>query len=215
MAVVILSAGIIRDYRQFKNIFANKPVVICADDGVRHARAMGITPDLIIGDMDSVKPAMLQYYQNLGTNIRRYSSEKDQVDTELAMQEAIKLGHQEIILLGATGDRLDHTLANIHLLLPAANLGVRATILDERNHLSLITAKLPAQLQGDAGDFVSLLPIAGEVTGVFSQGLKWELIDHSFNIGNPFGISNELTGNYAEISVKQGNLLLIAVQKQD
>ncbi|MBM7855544.1 thiamine pyrophosphokinase [Desulfohalotomaculum tongense] len=208
---VIFAGGEIQDYQALKKLIPDKSYIICADGGTRHARAMGLIPNLIIGDMDSVQLELLNYYQGKGTVICYYPTEKDEVDTELAIREAVKAGSKEILLLGATGGRLDHTLANVHLLVAAAKLGVRGTIIDEQHRISLVTPQLPGEIKGETGDLVSLIPLTSEVTGVFSTGLKWELVDRSFNIGHPFGISNELTGSTAAITVREGILLMIRV----
>lgn len=212
--VIILAGGEIQDYQRTKNLIVDTDFIICADGGSRHAQAMGLIPDLIIGDMDSINPEMLQYFQNNGTKICKYPREKDEVDTELAIREAVNLGYKEIVLLGATGGRFDHTMANVHLLVKAAELGVKVTIIDELHRIYLVTPDLAAEIQGRPGDIVSLFPITSEVRGVFSQGLKWELQDRTFNIGNPFGISNELIAAKAKVIIKQGILLMIEIFKK-
>ncbi len=207
---VIIAGGEITDYQKIKTLISAQDYIICADGGTRHARALGLIPQLIIGDMDSVLPEELQYYQQRGATVYRYPREKDEVDTELALREALNSGQRHILLVGVTGGRLDHTLANIHLLVIAANAGVKAVMVDERQRITLITPNIPAKLTGWPGKLLSLLPLTTEVTGVKSRGLKWELNGRTFTVGKPFGISNQFTGSIAEISVKEGFLLCIS-----
>ena len=209
---VIFAGGEISDYQKIKQMLPANEYIICADGGARHAQALGLIPQLIIGDMDSVSPELLQHYQQQGAVIRRYNREKDEVDTELAIQQAVDCGQRRITLVGATGGRIDHTLANIHLLVKAAGLGAKAEMIDEYNRVSLITPEMPAELSGRPGKLVSLIPLTTEVVGVISRGLKWELNDRTFTIGQPFGISNEFTADSADISVKKGILLCISIE---
>ncbi|MCL0032584.1 thiamine diphosphokinase [Peptococcaceae bacterium] len=214
MTVVIFAGGQIKNYDKIKRVLSKNSFIICADSGANHAYAMSLKPDLIIGDMDSVKPEVLEHFRKSGVIIKKYPCDKDKVDTELAIKQALNLNPSEILILGAIGNRLDHTLANVHLLLPAASFGVRAFIIDEHHKISLITKELPARIIGNVGGLISLLPISTEVCGVSSKGLKWELNNHKFSIGNPFGISNELVSNSAEIKVKNGSLLLIETSRE-
>ena len=212
MDVVIFASGKIKNYDKLKEII-KASLVICADGGANHAYNMKLKPDLIIGDMDSIDSSILEYFKKIGVKIEKYPCNKDKVDTELAMHRAIKMNPNNIFILGAIGNRLDHTLANVHLLLPAASYGVRAFIIDDYNKVSVITSRLTANISGEIGGLISLLPISSEVYGVSSKGLKWELRNHKFNIGNPFGVSNELASKNAKISVEDGILLLIETSK--
>ncbi len=209
---VIFAGGEITDYKKIKQLLPADEYIICADGGLRHAQVLGFVPQLIVGDMDSVSPELLQHYQRQGAVVRRYSREKDEVDTELAIQQAVDCGQRQITLVGATGGRIDHTLANIHLLVKAVNLGVRAEMIDEYHRLSLITPEMPAELTGRPGKLLSLIPLTTEVVGVTSHGLKWDLNDRTFMIGQPFGVSNEFTADIADVSVKKGVLLCISIE---
>lgn len=207
--LVIVAGGEITDYGWIKAQIAGADYIICADGGTRHASALKLTPQLIIGDMDSIDKEVLQSYRQWGTKIKHYPREKDEVDTELAIMEGVKLGYKDILLVGATGGRLDHTLANIHLISKAATEGIRVTIIDEHHRLYIITPQIPAHIKGAVGDVISLIPITERVTGVHSQGLKWELNDRTFTLGHPFGISNELVAPTARVEVEQGLLLVV------
>lgn len=210
--VIIISGGIIKDYNKLKPYFCNAEFIICADGGIRHARALEVIPNVIIGDMDSAGTELLKYYHDKNVAVYHYPKDKDEVDTQLAIQKAVEMGFREILLLGATGGRVDHTIANMHLLVMAANMGVKAVIIDEQHHISLVTPEMPAVINNSFGVAVSLLPLTSEVVGVNSCGLKWELTGGRFTIGNPYGVSNQLTESSATISVKEGILVIIEVK---
>lgn len=209
--LVIFAGGEVEDYQWLAAQIQGLDYLICADGGTRHARALDLSPNLIIGDMDSISRELLQSYRQAGVKIKHYPQEKDEVDTELAVIEAIRRGAKEILLFGATGGRLDHTLANIHIIIQAAEQGCRLKIVDRYQRLYLITPALPATISGAVGDIISLLPVNGRVTGANSCGLKWELNNHTFTMGSSLGVSNELTAGSAWIKVQQGMLLLVDV----
>ncbi|MEG6616329.1 thiamine diphosphokinase [Peptococcaceae bacterium 1198_IL3148] len=213
--LVILAGGEINNYQELKKVTLQADYIICADGGARHAYRMKVIPDVIIGDMDSLNPAILDYFKNKDIEIIRYPSEKDEVDTELAIRQGIKLGFKEMILLGATGGRLDHTLANIHLLIKAAQLATQVKIVDEHHRLYLVTPQLATEINGVPGQIVSLIPLTEKVKGVYTQGLKWELHNGTFAVGNPFGVSNQLTSNQARIKISEGILLVIEIISEE
>lgn len=213
---IILAGAPIKNYEFIKPLLKNSadPFIICADGGTLHAKALGITPHLIIGDMDSINHHLLEEYEKKGTKISKFPIEKDEIDTELAIKEAVALGHDQLTLLGVTGGRLDQTLANIHLLVYAAQLGAEAVIIDEENHLCLITPQQQREIMGNEGDTISLIPLTTQVTGVSTRGLKWELTNRVFAVGKPYGISNKFTGKKAVFQIEDGLLLLIRPLKE-
>jgi Thiamin pyrophosphokinase, catalytic domain. len=128
MKAVILSNGNVENIEFLRSYIESSDIFICADGGGNYAKSLGIKPDILIGDFDSVKEEILNYFQYLGTEIIRYPREKNYVDTQLAVDRAIELSADKIILLGATGNRLDHTLANINMLYYIYKKGVTAEI---------------------------------------------------------------------------------------
>lgn len=183
-------------------------VVICADGGARHAAALGIVPQLIIGDMDSVDPGLLDDLERKGSRVEKHPREKDELDGELAIHAAISTGAGEIVVYGGTGGRLDHALANIHLLAVPAGRGIRAVMEDSRHRISVATPALPAVVEGRGAAF-SLLPLTTRVEGVTSRGTAWDLDGAVFEIGKPYGVSNVVVADRARISVGQGMLLVV------
>jgi len=215
MRCVIITGGTVEDLGWLGGVIKKTDRVICVDSGAKYAAALGIVPHMIIGDMDSLDRRELQRLAALGAVVREYHPEKDDTDTALALAEALTQRPGEIIIAGALGTRFDHSLANVHLLRVALDRGVRARIISEYNEISLVAPHVPAVVDGRPGDLFSLLPLTEEVTRVNVKGARWPLENAAFRIGNPYGVSNRLAGEQAEISVASGLLLLIKVRGVD
>lgn len=208
MKSIIFSGATIRDYNKIK--VESCDLVICADSGARHAAVLGIVPNYIVGDMDSVKPSLLDEFQDKGSIIIKFPRDKNEVDTELAIEVALENKVNEIVIYGGLGERLDHTQANIHLLIALLHKGVRAYLIDDRHRISLVSQESPVRIK-DSGAVFSLLPLTCKVEGVQIKGAQWELEDALFETGKPYGVSNRVTEEYAEISVKRGTLILYEI----
>jgi len=186
----------------------NDALVIAADSGVTLADALGLRVDVVIGDMDSIAPEMLAVLEVHGAEIHGYRREKDETDLELALRFAAEQGAQAIRVIGAVGDRLDHTLSNIALLaLPAlAGLDVR---LVPRGQMAWLAAPGECVLEGAPGDTVSLLPMDGAVEGLETDGLYYPLRQERLTFGPARGMSNVMTGAQARVRSASGLLLII------
>ncbi len=211
MRAVIFAAGQVSDYGRIRTLLGEVDLIICADGGVRHAVALDLTPDLVLGDFDSITPALLREVEERGIPILRVPWEKDQTDTELALREAIGRGAQEMILVGASGDRLDHTLSNV-LLLPGMPAGVQVSLVDDKNVVRLLRPGTAATVAGRPGEYLSLLPLTPEATGVSITGVKWPLADATLRWGESLGVSNQLAAPAATVSVRTGLLLVISAR---
>lgn len=195
---VIISAGSIGDYGYIKSFINEGDYVICADGGLCHAEKMGITPNLTVGDFDS-------FTGGLAGEVKRFNPEKDYTDTHLAVKEALEKGFGEIVLLGATGTRLDHTLANIGLLEYILKNGAKGFLIDECNIVTVIDENTVIER---ANTHLSLIPI-GEVKGVTLENLKYSLTDYNLKFSETVAISNEFTDKDAVIKIKEGSLIVI------
>ncbi|MEA3470658.1 MAG: thiamine diphosphokinase [Thermodesulfobacteriota bacterium] len=207
--IFIISGGTIRDHRFLKERLAeaSDPVIICADGASRQLIAHDIIPTVIVGDMDSVGEDILRYFKESGSEIVRYPKRKDETDTWLALEHALNMKPDEIIILGALGGRIDHALANIFLLVMAAEKGVKTKIVDETSELFVV--KDTATIDGNVGDTVSLFPLSSSVSGINLKGFEYSLSDGVMEIGTPYGISNRLTEEEGVISVESGYLLVV------
>lgn len=212
MRCVILAAGPVESYA---GININKgDTVIAVDGGARHARALGVVPDVIMGDMDSVDAALLAELEGLGCRPHTFPREKDEVDTELALNYAISLRPEEIVIYGATGGRIDHLLAGIHLLVKPSAGGIRTSIRDYRHCIFLVTPQLSGVIEG-RGRLFSLLPLTTSVAGVTTSGARWELNGAEFVLGKPYGVSNLAEADRVTVSVSDGLLLVIEVYSEE
>ena len=207
MRCVIISHGVIQDYKFHNDIIDDRDMVICADAGCIHAYRMGVTPQLIVGDLDSVDPAVEQYFRQLKVPFKIFPKEKDKTDTELAVDIALEQKADEILLMGVLGSRMDHTLANISLLKTIALGGARGRIVNEYNEIYITREKLT--VSGKKGEYLSLMPIDQRVMVRELTGLKFPLHDRELNYGSSLCISNEFTDSQAKVWVEGGWVLVI------
>ena len=235
MIVAIVCAGpcdgsFIREFIEHR-----KPdYCIAADRGLLTCLDAGVVPDCILGDYDSLLPALDQdeeghraddkekkYLENFKTDGRRiltYPARKDFSDSEAAVREAMKIiedsgadssREHAIYLLGATGGRLDHFLANLSVLMIPARRGIHAFIADRQNEITLLWQGLTLKKGETFGKYVSLIPFTDEVTGIFLKGFKYPLENGTLTRDNTLGLSNEILDESAEIQFDKGILTMI------
>ncbi len=184
--------------------------ILCADSGLDFCRRAGLLPDVILGDFDSADPEALLYFrERCPERILTFPSQKDETDTELALQYAIREGAERITVLGATGTRLDHVLGNIHLLKQAMDAGTECCLLDAHNRIRMIRAGLVLRRDRQFGRYVSLLPFTPEVEGLTLTGFAYDVHDFTLTAGKARGVSNEIREEEARIELKSGILLVI------
>lgn len=211
MKYVIVSGGKIED--DFALEWMKEKVydcIIAADSGMNFLYRNGIVPDIIAGDFDSVDDDSLDEFSSLpDVEILRLNPVKDDTDTEFVIREAIRRGATEITLLGATGTRLDHVLANVYLLGIGLEAGVSMEIVDAHNRIRMTDDVLQISKAEQFGAYVSVLPVKGDAKGVTLEGMKYPLRDADVRCFSSLGVSNEIIEEVTRISVKQGALLVI------
>ena len=177
--------------------------LLAADSGADAAFSLGLRVDVIVGDFDSVSPQALASARQQ----KRYPVDKDATDLELALREARDLGAERITLIGGGGGRLDHLLANAAVLGSddLAELEIDALMGGAR----LWVVRRQREITGRAGQLVSLLPLGGSARGVHTAGLRWALSGETLEAGSARGVSNEMTGPRAKVSLSSGVLLVI------
>jgi thiamine pyrophosphokinase len=183
--------------------------VIAADSGLDHAEAMGLDVDLVVGDLDSVSAAALRRAEAKGTPIERHPADKDAVDLELALDAARARGATRLVVLSGGGDRLDHVLAALGLLVHPALAPLDVEAWWGPAHVVALRGPATAQLDGPAGAYVSLLPMHGRAEGVTTKGLRFALDDGTLAAASSLGVSNELVGGPATVTVLVGALLVV------
>lgn len=208
--VIIFTGGSIDIEFLRTQSFSKEDEIICADHGLEAAYKLGITPDLLVGDFDSADSDILSLYEEKeNINIVRFRPEKDDTDTELALHMAMKRNPDEILVFGASGTRLDHTLANIGLLSQTLKQGIRTYLWDLHNRISMIGDTCCLRKEQAFGDYVTLLPFGGDAEGVTLQGFKYPLENAVMHSGSSLGVSNELVEEEAVIYIRKGKLLVI------
>lgn len=186
--------------------------VIAADGGLAKTRALGLRPDLLVGDLDSLAPADATEAARTGTEILRAVTDKDESDTELALLEAVRRGASRITVLGALGGpRLDHALANIWLLAHPALARVEITLLDGESRVRLLAGPGAYPVPGEPGATVSLLPLGGDAEGITTRGFRYPLRDEPLRTGPARGLSNVRAGPDASVTLREGRLLVVEV----
>lgn len=209
--VLIVTGGTIEEPFAADYVKNNEfELVIAADSGIEFFYRHGWRPDILVGDFDSADEKITAHYRlKKEIEIREFQPEKDDTDTEIAVKLAIERGAQEVHLLGASGSRLDHTMANIALLGLCMEQKIPAYLVNERNRIRLVREETVLKKAQQYGEYVSLLPFAGEVRGLTLAGFKYPVSDFTMETFRSRGISNEITGEEAVISMKSGTLLVV------
>lgn len=213
MYVVVFAAGSVRPGKGVEEAIARAELVIAADGGAQVALDYGLTPRFVIGDFDSLSLSA-QHLRALGCEIVQVSAEKDETDSELALQLALEQGATHITLLGGWGgERIEHSIGNIMLL--ADMTTIPASLVDGPSTCWVIHGPGQTEIEGMPGDLLSLFPLSGDAAGVTTRNLYYALQNDTLRFGKPRGISNVLVGERAEVVVERGVLLLIHTRKSE
>ncbi|OPL08031.1 MAG: hypothetical protein AVO33_02850 [delta proteobacterium ML8_F1] len=203
MKALLLGAAGIGDYEQLKGqLSEDYDYVLCVDGGIRHLEPLGLTPDLIIGDMDSADPEALKALQSVP--VKRFPVMKDESDSELALLELGDSEYEVIHMVGFYGSRWDHTLVNFGLLIKYAHLNVH--MIDENNRAFAGRGRI--ELQGLQDRVVSLIPMT-PIFGVTLTGMKYPLNDVDVAYPTSLTLSNSLVDSRGSIEVREGKYIVV------
>jgi thiamine pyrophosphokinase len=183
-------------------------IIIAADGGTRHCKTLGITPNIIIGDLDSLDKHDKAAYQAAGVEIIQHPSHKDETDLELALQLALERKFSPVFILAAMGARWDMTIANVMLVAQEEYSGANIRLLDGTQELGVLRGEATLQMDGRLGDTLSLMPINGNAVGVTTFGLEYPLKNETLYFGSPRGVSNVIVDAHAQVFIKSGMLLV-------
>lgn len=204
--------------------------LIAADRGLEFFLDYLILPDVVIGDFDSLSEdgknflemqsedipygGMLEWKLQKGegkvVEVVRLRPEKDDSDTQSAMNYAIQNGAKEIVILGVTGNRVDHLMANFGLLILAQKQGTEVALADRYNYMKLISSGTILKKAEQFGKYVSFFPLGGDVTGLTLEGFKYPLDKyHLTTADSGLTVSNEISEEYAKVTYESGTLLMI------
>ena len=187
-------------------------LVLCADGGARHARALGIDPHIVIGDMDSLGSELRGALCGAGARFQEHPVRKDETDLELALLYAAEQGATRISVVGVRGGRIDHELANLLLLAHPRLSGLDVCLISGNQEIRLLRQE--TWFHGAAGDLLSLLPIGGDVLGIVTDGLEYPLRDETLHFGPARGISNVFVEPEVCVRLRSGLLLAVHTRGQ-
>jgi thiamine pyrophosphokinase len=203
--ILIFANGELPNLKAARKLILPDDLIICADGGTRHALALGLIPQAIIGDMDSLpddfEPATFK------GDFIQVSADKNETDLELALKYALSFHADVIFIIAALGGRLDQTLGNISLI---SDPGLSTFDIRLNDGVEeIFFCRDQAHVKGGSGDIVSLIPWGGEVEGVETEYLKWPLRKETLYPYKTRGISNEMLGEEASVKIKSGLLLIV------
>lgn len=187
--------------------------IFCADGGTRRALDLGLTPERIIGDFDSLSSELLGQMAAAGVRLYRYPADKDKTDLELALELAIAEEPDEILLIAALGGRLDQMLANILLLTRPEYATAQLTLVDGFQWATLLHGPGTVCINGQPGDTLSLIPLTPMVKQVNLTGVVWPLAAATLTFGSTLTISNAMSDRQASIHIGSGSALVVHFNK--
>ncbi|HSD98556.1 MAG TPA: thiamine diphosphokinase [Patescibacteria group bacterium] len=207
MHCVIFSGGTISRSTLVRSAIKQADFIIAADGGAESALRMGIVPGVVIGDFDSVSPKTMRKLEKKQATLLKFPQEKDETDTELALDYAIKHKATDITILGGNnGDRFDHVIAN---LLLATTSKVSVKFINGNQVMWIEKGPIIRTISGKKGDLLSLIPLLGDVKGVTLEGLQYGLKNETLAFGKPRGVSNVFLGKKASVQFAKGLLLIV------
>ncbi len=205
MKALVVGSGNSPSHKLLKERYAWADLVIAADGGALYLAESNLIPHVLLGDFDSISGPVLEKMQQQ-SEVISFPTHKDYTDMELAINLAVERGAKELVLLGACGSRLDHTMGNVFLLHSLLEKDIQACVEDDHNQIYLIKDALTIKKQENRK--VSLLPLSPRVEGLTTKGLAYPLCEDTLKIGINRGISNEFNDDFATISIKKGLLLV-------
>lgn len=209
MRAVVFANGTLESVDRVYALIEPGDLIVAADGGGRHCAALGLTPAVVIGDLDSLTPELVRRFEAGGARIVRHPPRKDRTDLELALMWALDKGADRILVVGALGARWDMSLANVLLLADERLAGVDLRLAGERCDIFLVHGGRRISLQGRPGDRLSLLPLAETARGVTLTGLEYPLTDAVLPLGTTRAVSNVLNAATATVRLATGRLLCI------
>lgn len=215
--IVIISGGELEKEFVFSVLEKMMPdYVIGVDKGMEFLYHHDIMPDYIVGDFDSVDGKVADYYRNeTNVPIREFHPVKDASDTEIAIQLALTLGCEKMVILGATGGRIDHLWANVQSLTVPYHAGIDARILDRQNSIRLIGRETVLKRSEAYGPYFSVFPLGQEVYGFNITGAKYPLKNHRLTPYDSLCVSNQFQEDEVVISFLSGFVILMETRDKD
>ncbi|GAB6170009.1 thiamine diphosphokinase [Clostridium carnis] len=207
MRALILSGGKAPSKELLLSLVKDVDLIIGADKGCETLKKYNIIPHYIVGDFDSASKEIIKILESKGVRKIQFQKEKDFTDTDIAFNLAVEKGALEIVLLGVTGTRYDHSLSNIGLLKKALDLNIKAKIIDDNNKIFLTNK--PLVLTGNKGDTISFLAYFNKVNKLTLKGCKYELNNYDLEVGDGLTTSNEFLESPINVNFESGILMIL------
>jgi len=203
---LIVFHGNLSDTSQIKKYIDKETLLIAADGGLSHFSKLGIIPHVILGDMDSASPESVVACEKKGAKIVRFPREKDQTDSQLAIEYAVAKHLHKIFIFGLLGDRVDHLSANIFYLSKISEK-IKLTIVENKQTIYFLRDKI--EIEGKIGDELSLIPLQNQVKNITTTGLQYQLNHENLDFGATRGVSNVFQKERVKISITGGLLMVV------
>ena len=207
MKALIIANGKIEDYNLLSSLVQENDFILCADGGINHLMQINIIPDLLVGDLDSVSQAGMEYIKNNNIPVEKFPAMKDETDTDLGINYLIHKNYKEITIVGGIGSRIDHTIGNIFLLRRLNINGIKGCIINENNIIHLVEKDIKIFRKEEY--FISVLPISLNGIEITTSGFLYPLSKEHIDFGSTRGISNELNEDIGTITIHKGEALVI------
>lgn len=203
----ILVNGDLADLSRVRAHIDKNTLLIGCDGGAAHILALGLTPHVVIGDFDSISSKVLRVLKQKNVELIRYPRDKLYTDTELGVALAMERGCRDIVLAGVRGTHTDHLIGNLSTLAKKKFAALSFKVIDGNEEITLVRKHI--RIKGKNKDIVSLLPAGRGARGVTTKGLYYPLRNATIPSGSTRGLRNHMTGKHAEITVREGTLLVI------
>lgn len=207
MKTVIVSGGKAPGRELLEMELEDATALICVDSGGNCLKELGIEPDYLVGDFDSIRPDAFEFIKGTKCKIIEYPKDKDFTDTELALELAMRLDSNSIVFLGSTGTRLDHVMGNMGLLRVCAQKGIDAFIKDDNN--SIMMTEKPITLKAEPGTTFSLQAFSETVENLTVKNARYPLTGYNLKIGDPLTISNRFLDKDVVVEFSSGLLMVM------
>ena len=215
MDVVVFANGELTAATKAVELAKKANLIIAVDGGANHCRTLGITPHILLGDLDSIDPTLLHHYEQRNVTIHRYPVDKDKTDLELALDLAITKYATRITIFAALGSRWDMSFANLFLLAAPEYSGVEILLVEQGTTIGVCRKGEEQYLSFPVGTTISLLPLNGDATGVTLTGFKYPLTDQTLKFTSSHGVSNVLLHSPGTVVVKSGIVLWMALTAKE
>lgn len=210
MNILIVGGGYISSSWDTQELIGMQDYIIAADSGCDYLLSKGYTPDILMGDFDSISEETLLAVKSSGGKILEYPPEKNYTDSELAIVYALEMKPSSITMIGFTGSRMDHTLGNLSLLKSLDDRGIDGRIVNETNEIRLLSKQDSISLINENKyKYISLLPISEMVRAVSIVGVKYPLRNKDLSFGETLSISNEMVEDETFITKDEGSMYII------